>query len=294
MSQNNASHTKLTLDEESNSSVTLDSNAYHTLTKSDREFIRQSLKINEVDKRPFSYLDFPNLTPENYRQKLRRNREHIEIVCKGHPTFYKIKGVELPLDNHNVTLQTTGVGLKFLDIIESLRLQQPTIHDIKIQFKSDLHKCLVDKGSSTHPNNHSIKTGFPCTDNNLTIVILIYPETTQVDIGCTYNPIVYNFKGILYLQELLAKISYHLSAQSGYTDIPPVSEWVMTHYHLGKDGPEINGQMFHVTLEEMAGGLMRFYSKKMPDGTVVPRLEQVKTEKLSIGEHLQSVLEIKS
>lgn len=291
MNQSNASHTKLTLDNESNSSVTLDGNAYHGLSKSDQEFIRQSLKINQVDKQAFSLGNFPHLTPENFRQKISRNRNLLEIVRKGHPTFYKVRGIELPGDSHRITLETTGVGQKFLDILESLRLQQPTFHDIKVQFKSDLHKHLLQKGCSVNPSNNSIKTGFPCADNNLTIVILIYPETTQIDVGCTYKPLVYNFKGLLYLQELLAKISYHLSTLSGCT-IPPVSEWVMTHYHFAKDGPTVNTQMFHVTIEELSGGLIRFYSKKMPDGTVIPRLEQIKTEKFALGEHLQQILEV--
>lgn len=288
----NTSHQKLTLDDEINASVTLDSNAYHVTSSSDREFIRQALRRNEIDKQPFSVKDFKQLSKANFRQKILRNKHLIEIVKKGHPTLYKIKGVVLPGDSHRITLETMRVGIKFLDILESLRLQQPSIHDIKLQFKSDLHKHMVASGCSTNPSNHSIKAGFPCADNNLTVKILIYPETTQIDIGCTYKPLVYDFKRLLYLQELLAKISYHLSAITGYAAIPPVSEWVMTHYHFAKDGPTVNNQMFHVTIEELSGGLIRFYSKQMPDGSVIPRVEQVRTPRRSMSEELVECLEV--
>ena len=285
----NSSTSKITLDSENNVNVTLDSNSYHTLSKQDKQFIKNALKINRIDLRPFSFLDFQQLSKVNFRQKILKNRRFIEVVKKGHPTFYKIKGIELPGDSHHITLKNRGVGEKFLDLIESLKNADPTIHDIKIKFQSNLHENLVKKGAATDKTNKSILVSAPVFDNNVNAKILVFPNTTQIDIGCTYKPLVYDVAGILKLHEILSQISYHLI---GFSDciLPSVHEWIVTHYHFAKDGSWCSGQTFHMTFEEVTSGLIRFYSKQMPDGTKIPRLEQIRTPNRSLKEELQEVL----
>jgi len=292
MKNYNTSHQKITHDTESNASVTLDSNALLNMSKQDRQFIKTALTINQIDRRPFCVHDFKLMSKGNFRQKLHRNRQLIEIVKKGKPTFYKIKGIELPGDSHHVTHDRMGVGQKFIDILDSIKLQNPSIHDIKIKFESDLHQSLINKGCTADPSNNSIKVNsIPTLDSNITTKILVYPKITQIDISCTYKPLIYDVSGILQLTELLSKISYHLAGLSGLI-LPLVREWVITHYHFAKDGPEINGQGFHLTFEEVVGGLLRFYSKKMQDGSTIPRLEQIRTPKKTLAEELQTALEV--
>lgn len=284
-------HQKVTLDQDVHDKITLD---VHDLPKGQKQFMKQALNIVLKEQRPFSKEDFPRLSSANYRKFIQKLRRYLKPVCNTKPKLWTINGVELPGDSHRVTLQDTGVHQKFLNILESLRLQHPTIHDIKIKFKSDLHEHLIKQGASSILSNDSIKVGFTSSDNNIHVKILVYPETTQIDVGCTYKPIVYDFKGVFYLHEILSKISHHLSGVANYSTIPPVHAWIITHYHFAKDGPEINGQTFHLTFEEVAGGLIRFYSKKMPDGTIIPRAEQIMTVQQSIGQKLQEVLEAQS
>jgi len=261
------------------------------MPKGQRQFFQQAMNVVLKNQRPFSKEDFPQLSSSNYRKFIQKLRKNLEPVRNTKPKLWTIKGIALPGDSHRITLGDTGVGQKFLDILESLKLQHPTIHDIKIRFKSDLHEHLIKKGCSSNPSNDSIKPGFTIVDNNITVKILVYPETTQIDIGCTYKPIVHDFKGIFYLHEILSKISHHLSGLADCSTIPLVQDWVITHYHFAKDGPsELSNQLFHMTFEEVVGGLIRFYSKKMKDGSTHARAEQIRTPMRTLQEELQTVL----
>jgi len=183
-----------------------------------------------------------------------------------------------------------GVGQKYYDLLSMLKQQTPMIHDIKIKIETDqLHESLVSKGLTVHENNHSIKINFDSDDNNIVTKILVYPNTVQIDIGCIYKPLVYDSKTIWYLHEHLSKISYHLSLISGVI-LPSVEQWIVTHQHMNKDGLSFNGQAFHFTVEEVNTGLIRFYSKKMPDGTQIPRLEQIQTPQNSIEDEMKRAM----
>lgn len=281
---------KVTFDQEIHDKIT---KAIHVRPRGQQQFFQQAMNVIVKEQRPFSKYDFPQLSPTNYRKFIQKLKMFLEPVRNTKPKLWIIKGMALPGDSHRVTLGDKGVGQKFLDLLESLKLQHPTIHDIKIKFKSDLHEYLIKKGCSSNPSNDSIKPGFTTVDNNITVKILVYPETTQIDIGCTYKPIVHDFKGIFYLHEILSKISHHLSGIADCSTIPLVHDWVITHYHFAKDGPsELSSQLFHMTFEEVAGGLIRFYSKEMPDGSVIPRVEQIRTIPQTLGQKLQEVLEI--
>jgi len=155
---------------------------------------------------------------------------------------------------------------------------------------SELHTALLDKGLTKDYHNHSIKINFDSTDSNVTTKILVYPNTIQIDLGCTYKPLIYDPKSIWYLHEHLAKISYHLTGLSGVL-LPTVDTWIITHWHFNKDGTEsFNGQNFHHTIDDVNTGLIRFYSKTMEDGTIIPRLEQIQTPHNSLEEEMKRAM----
>jgi len=73
--------------------------------------------------------------------------------------------------------------------------------------------------------------------------------------------------------------------------IPHVSKWIITHHHFGKDGTiTLSSQNFHYTFEEFSAGMIRFYSKDFPDGSVKARVEQIITPRRSLQEELEVVL----
>ena len=287
-SKNNSFNAKITLDQKNNGSVTLD---YNRLTVNQEQFVKKGLRICTKEKRPFSFMDFKELSQGNFRQFVHKLSDYIERVGKSNPQFYKIKGVELPGDTRRITTEGMGVGEQFYEILLTLQYVQPMIHDIKVKVESnDLHTNLLQNGCSSNPSNNSIKVNVPYTDNNITTKIFVYPKTVQIDIGCTYRPIVYDPSGMLLLHEHLSKISCYLSEISG-TLLPPAQKWIITQYHMNKDGKEeLSGSMFNFTVEEVVSGMLRFYSKKMPDGKTIPRLEQIVTPRTSVADEMKKAM----
>jgi len=213
-------------------------------------------------------------------------------VSKGRPQLYKLKGIQLPGDTRKLTLKPMRVQEEeFVKLLESLKDQPAKIHDIKVRIdNSELHDVLLQKEYSIDPHNHSIKDNFETIDNNITTKILIYPKTIQVDLGCSYIPLVHDIPTIWHLHEHLSKVSYHLTGLSDIV-LPHVSDWIITHYHFGKDGlEEYNGQNFHYTVSDVNNGFIRFYSKLMKDGKRYPRLEQIQTPHTTFEEEMKRAM----
>ncbi|KAG2478835.1 MAG: hypothetical protein NPMRTH1_270030 [Nitrosopumilales archaeon] len=286
------SHTntqKVTLTPNSNTKpVTLD----HTYSRSLQQFVDRAYHINVKEQKPFLFKDYPNLSHTNFRRIIRKLGKDVVRVGNGRPQLYKLRGIKLPGDTRKITLEPMGAQEEhFVELISKLKEQPPRIHDIKIRIdNSELHKELLQKGSSKDKHNHSIKINFEGIDNNVTTKILVYPNTIQVDIGCTYRPLIYNIDTVWYLHEHLAKISYHLTGLSGVI-LPTVNNWIITHWHFGKDGTTAyNGQSFHFTIEDVNTGLIRFYSKLMENGERIPRLEQIQTPQNSIEDEMKRAM----
>jgi len=273
-----------------NSSVTHSCNSLPRLSKSVEKFLRRCKKFNEDQREPFCFLDFPELSHSNFRQKIKRGRPFIEVVTKGHPTFYKVKGAKLPLDPSRLTLEPMGVSPKLMEILESLKDQPPMIHDIKIGVQAKIHEMLVKKGCSVHPKNHGIVINeIPSFDNNLTIKILVYPNSLQIDIGCSARPLVYDIGSLLLLHEHLARVSFYLTQLTGVL-LEPVKDWVISQYHFNKDGSfGADKRDFLLTVEEVSSGLIRFYSKNI-NGKEIARLEQIRSPQRTIPEEMLKIM----
>lgn len=286
MQKNNSSKSKITKTKKNNSFVTLDSN---TLPRVRKQFYEKAKQICEKERRPFSFMDFPLIKHNNFRQIIHKIKPLVEVVCKGHPAFYKIKGIELPGDSHKITLNHM-VGEDFLRILDSLKLREFMIHDIRIKVNdSSLYQKLTECKATKDPRNGSFTVNVPEFDNNIIAKIHIYSNTIVIFLGCTYNPLVYNQSTIWYLHEYLSKISYHLTSLGAL--LPPVNTWICTHYHMNKDGSEsLSGHSFHFTFEEVSSGMFRFYSKKMLDGKTIPRLEYLQSPNRTLFEEMKSTL----
>ena len=183
-------------------------------------------------------------------------------------------------------------GEDFLYKIESLRYEQLCVHDIKVKLKTNIHHYFVNHGYSSAKSNGLIIINYPNQDNNLTIKISVYPPTVQIDIGCTYKPLVFDTSSMWSLHELMSKISFHLTCLiKNKMELPPVHEWVITHFHLNKDGSDgYSGESFNFEAEEFNLGIFRFYSKHYLDGKTKLRLEKIKTPQNSIAEEMHKVL----
>jgi len=274
-----------------NQKITDVNNVIHDITKQVKIFYDKALKINTIEHRPFSCEDYPNLSKGNYRQYIKKLRPVLEKVRNSRPAFYKIKGGYLPGDSHKITFSPMGDALDLIDILKSLKDQPPKIHDIKLKINASIHEELKQTGCTPNKKNNSILiTNLPVNDNNIVLKALVYPKTIQIDVACSYKPLVYDGKTLLYLLEILAQVSIHLFHFSG-CKLPPVYDWIITHYHLNKDGNyAINGQNFHFTVGEVSTGLIRYYSKLMQDGTKIPRVERIVTPSISLFEEMKKVI----
>jgi len=274
-----------------NQKITDVSNVIPDITKQVKIFYDKALKINTLEHRPFSCEDYPNLSKGNYRQYIQKLRPVLEKTHNSRPAFYKIKGEYLPGDSHQITFSPTGDAPDLIDILKSLKDQPAKIHDIKLKINASIHEELKKTGCTPNKKNNSILIkNLPVNDNNIVLKALVYPKTIQIDVACSYKPLVYDGKTLLYLHEILAQVSIHLFHFSG-CELPPVYDWIITHYHLNKDGNyAINGQNFHFTVGEVSTGLIRYYSKLMQDGTKIPRVEQIVTPSISLFEEMKKVI----
>ena len=288
-SNDHTNNHKITLTQNNNAkAITLD----HTYSKGIQQFADRAYYLNKVKGIAFCYHDYPLLSPVNFRRITHELGDNIERVGKSRPRLYKLKGIQLPGDTRKITLKPMRVEEEeFVKLLESLKDQPAKIHDIKIRIDNpELHSALLQKRYSKDPHNHSIKDNFETIDNNITTKLLIYPKTIQVDLGCTYRPLIFDIKTIWYLHEHLSKVSYHLAGLSDVI-LPPVNDWIITHWHFGKDGLEAyNGQNFQYTIEDVNTGLIRFYSKLMKDGKRYPRLEQIQTPQNTLEEEMNRAM----
>lgn len=294
MLHDNASTIILTLAQKYNETITLPTNTYNVkLTDSLIRFIDKALKINLIEKRPWSLKDF-NLKSNNFRQKVLSLKNIIDKVFDGHPSFYKIKGIELSGDSHSITLRPMGVNEQLREYMNELKDQPPMIHDIRFRINTkDIYDSLFNKGLTPNSNNNSILFPIPTSfDPAYTLQLLAYPKHTQLIVGCTFRPIIYDVNGILDLSSLLGRVIQTLdNFIAEPISIPSISHWICTQYHFNKDGSaELSGQDFHFTFGDVSGEMIRIYTKRFPNGSKKVRLEKILTPKTTLQEELENVL----
>jgi len=287
--KNNANSSLVTLTSKNNPSCNAICNA--NLSKSLNQFLKDATNFCRIQQRPFCFKDF-NLKPGNFRQKIRLLKDSIVTVIKGRPSFYKVKGIEFPLESKSVTLNPMGL-CKIQSILEDCRDQPPMIHDIRFKIESDVYEKLLKLGLTPNINNHSITlNNIPTPDSSLNFKILAYPKHIQLIVGCSLKPIIYNSRGI---PNLIFNLGQYISNLKLFVNdtfsIQPISNWMVTHTHLNKDGSlELSGQSFHYCFEDYTGALYRIYSKSFPDGSKA-RVEKIETEKISIEEMVKEAIE---
>lgn len=272
-----------------NNVVTQNCNAIQCKTQKQQEFLNRALKINTEQQRPFHFRDFPDYSQENFRQMIHKLRDKIVLLYRSPLGFYKVIGVSLPEDRKCVTYEGTRVGLSMIPILTMLKEQPPAIHDIKLKFESSiLHETLKNLGNTMNPDNHCIKLQHYYLQDYLFAKMQVYPNTVQVDIGCSSKPIIYDIGGAISLSIHLGRLYHYLSQLiNKKPDFPLPNKWIITHYHFGKDGrEELAGPRFERTIEDAIGGIIRFYSKTMPDGRTLPRVETIATPHRTLDEEI--------
>ncbi len=277
--------------EKYNDRVTSDYNALPCKTKKQQDFMTRALSIN-LEGRPFTSSDFPEYSDTNFRQMKLKLKGRIELVSRSSCGFYKVKGVILGSKKPLITSEPMGVGKSIIPLLESLKEQPPAIHDVKIQFSSEnLHKILKEKGYEVNPNNGCIILEIPIS-HNLKAKILVYPKTIQINFACTSKPLVYDIRGAIDLSVTIGRVQQYLvDLTEGSIKMTPPQKWICKQYHFGKDGTEnLSGPKFEYTMDDVTVGMIRCYSKEMPDGKIIPRVEQIKMPNTTLDEEVQNMI----
>lgn len=206
----------------------------------------------------------------------------LELICKYRSRFGKT----------NTNNKRDGTGVNCAEFLASLDRATAAIHDIKFKFTSDLHRHLSENNFAQNPRNRGIYVEIPTAVENFIIKAHVYPETTHIDIGCTFDPIQYTPDGAAVFSSMAHHIRETLlRASNGRATIPFTSDWMITQRHFGKDGDvEYSGDAFHITFRGQTEEMMRAYVKIMPDGRKIPRIEKIDTTKNRFHEEIQRML----
>ena len=267
--------------------VTDESNGLHVedLSPKLQEFVREGKIINRLGQ-DFCCKDFPELGDSSFRQKIYKLRKlgWIVTTCRGWFSYYRIKGEYTGWERKDLTHEGMGVGTNMKNIINEASKKIPSIHDIKIEFKSEkTYQNAIKVGKIPNPKNKGIFEDKLWVSGHTYAKIAIYPKKVVIDIACTYYPIIYDFKGALKLIKSVTVIEDYLIIHYHPRDMPNNLDWVVTHYHLNQDGQtEFSGTPYHRTISDFTGGFIREYSKRFSDASTRERKERIITPETTV------------
>ena len=272
-------------------------------TKSELRILKIGYNIITKQKIEFSFHDFEKhgIKKGNFRQYVRKLRSIIYLVYKSNCGFYALKGIKFSKLRKKITDRGMGVGTATLE--ETLSMLQhlpPQLHNIRIKFSSkNLHKIFCQHRKLTPmKKNNQILLEYPYA-NELEIqriLCQISPESVQIMIAATYQPIYCDPEGILELTSLLGHLRDYLLQRSdpNFAVIPNVLDWIVSSYHFNKDGISRSGQTAEITVFDFDSIMMRFYTKTMPDGTKKDRLEAELTPNILVKQLFRKTLGLDS
>jgi hypothetical protein len=309
------------------------------------------------EQRPFSYLDFMKFEVDDHEFKMTHGTFRniisrlvqeglVEVSYKSNITFYTLRGVRFgkasisPMTgNHtgvarsSISISTPPPSVSSLSsnplyrILKDLPLDKSSVHDIRLRFNSPqiyliTFSAISDKslGYTGIINSRSKDILLPAWKvRDLLIKATIHrTDTVSVMIGCSLNPISFDFKGIIRLTNALsiveerisrlvegsrnahgfgvinANVDFDISSsgrRSYHNIIPPFSEWTVTMWHFGADAlTEYSGEKFSVTWETAEDVLIRAYSKDLNDNRTRIRLERQEYPKATLADIIEQKL----
>ena len=113
-------------------------------------------------------------------------------------------------------------------------------------------------------------------------------NTLTVIIGCSYRPFPFDFLGITDLVELLTRVEVRLAnllstisqsneniSNNSTTLIPSYKNWIVTMWHIGRDGKiTYSGETFSIKWEIAKNTIIQIYSKQYRNGKRRIRMER--------------------
>lgn len=265
------------------------------ITRAQRKFLQIAYDVNSKQKISFCVEDFREngYSDTQFRQYVFQLKDIIIIVNKSNPVFYKLRGISLSIHDKKITDKGMMVGIHMLENnLKQMKDLIAMMHDIALKFKSDnLHILLKNNGYLPTTSNSMIKLKHFFDELDSDVTFCIYPKSVQIHLSSTYNPIIRDPDGILKLGMILGHVRQYLIGKSQeLANIPLCEDWIVYHYHLNKDGPACSGKAFEITVSDFDSTMMRFYRKRMSDGTTKNRIEAIQTPNISINKLFRETL----
>ena len=272
-------------------------NTYHVgkITRAQRKFLQIGYDVNTKQKTSFCVEDFRKngYNGNLYGQYKYQLRDIIIIEKKSNPVFCKLKGVTLSTYDKKITDGGMMVGIQMLEnILEHLEELPAMMHNIASKFKSEnLHAILKNNGYNPPNSNSMIKLKHFFDELGSDVTFCVYPKSVQIHLSNTYNPIMCDPDGVLKLGMILGHVRQFLIGKSHeLANIPLCGDWIVYRYDLNKDGPACAGKTFEITVNDFDSTMMRFYRKRMSDGTTKNRIEAIQTPNISINKLFRETL----
>ena len=178
------------------------------------------------------------------------------------------------------------------NIIKDIVFGKKRLHDIHLSFNSEgLWKYLsgIDYYRKRINSKKAIVFGYYPIERYLSTKVMVqHTNTVNVIVGCSNNPIICDFEGILRLSDALTRIEERLSAvvndpnnktfnaeyNPSEIKIPNKDDWIITLWHLSRDSyEEYSGEKFQCSWKVAKNLFIRIYRKELRLNKNIIRLE---------------------
>ena len=270
--------------------------------------------------RPFSFKDFLKFSVDgkdykmvhgtfrNMIGKLIKDGK-VELVYISRIAFYTLKGYNFTKTiTHNHTRVSYSSNPLYHLLLEQ-PLDKTSFHNIRLFFKVKDIWHILSTNSQFKLNHFSkdITLGKWIIEKDFFILVTIHrTDSVTISIGCSFRPVALDLNGIIRFTSVLAKIEerisgilqnvlkkdHYYSTSSTSTIIPSYNSWIVTMWHLNRDGlAQYSGKEFHISWENAGNIIIRAYSKQYKDKKCKIRLERQEYPNTSIFEAINERLE---
>jgi hypothetical protein len=236
------------------------------------------------EKRPFSYVDLLEFefegisyrtaygTVRNDLSKLVKSGE-IEISYRSIRTFYTLKGYKFgkPMTPNHTVVHNNPI----CNMLQDLPLDKRSIHDIHLRFNAPgiWNMFSINLKFPVTKRNKDIAVGTWKRENAMIRIIIHKTDVVSIILGCSSEPILLEFNGIIRLFTVLARAeeklqtilnNYLVNANQKNLSVPEYKSWIVTMWHFGRDSLiEFAQEKFCVTVESAQHILTRLYVKEV-------------------------------
>lgn len=292
---------------------------YSHLRRGVKRFVNKTIRINQKGE-PFTFLDFPEISKNMWKQYVFCLRGYglVEVIAKSVFAYYRVKGFRLKEYWEKLTLQPTGVSVRYSNDMNTKNynsyvkhdevyshlqdylseLEFPALHNIRLHFHHDyLYEQIKQKYEKkpyciTYNDINKSFTIYPPLDwgrNYGARIILTPTKLVQIIIKNTLKPVACDENGIYELIAKLGEIRDYLDNYSN--DIPNVLDWFFVRADFGRDCKKPLNRLFpSMELRDITGALVRLYAKSWPDGNRRLRLEKIIAPNKTLKESFETIV----